>query len=254
MRISKWKPISEWKPASLSLPQVLEFMARNVRYLPDDIRGKTIVVIERMKPVTSRNLFRNQVKYQTVEEAVYFDKVPLGTANYSLSLEQNPHFKPFAEAVLQKIARMVLDSENHPVVIDDRFIYLIEPTPSGFMWLFKGDTYLMDSLSDNRKYSIEEMQLLILEYYDRDRQKWERLKRKYRSDTIEDVSYQRERIPESVRIEVWRRDGGKCARCGSREKLEYDHIVPVSKGGSNTARNIELLCESCNRKKSNNIQ
>ncbi|HAM96004.1 TPA: HNH endonuclease, partial [Candidatus Azambacteria bacterium] len=28
---------------------------------------------------------------------------------------------------------------------------------------------------------------------------------------------------------------------------------PVSKGGSTTARNIELLCESCNRKKSDKI-
>ena len=68
------------------------------------------------------------------------------------------------------------------------------------------------------------------------------------------VASNRERIPEEVRIAVWRRDGGKCARCGSRERLEYNHIVPVSKGGSNTARNIELLCESCNRKKSNNIE
>lgn len=63
----------------------------------------------------------------------------------------------------------------------------------------------------------------------------------------------RERIPEIVRHEVWRRDEGKCVSCGSREKLEFDHIIPVSKGGSNTARNIELLCESCNRKKSNKI-
>jgi 5-methylcytosine-specific restriction endonuclease McrA len=29
--------------------------------------------------------------------------------------------------------------------------------------------------------------------------------------------------------------------------------VPISKGGSNTARNIELLCEKCNRSKSNNV-
>ncbi|MBF0103144.1 MAG: HNH endonuclease, partial [Desulfobacterales bacterium] len=42
-------------------------------------------------------------------------------------------------------------------------------------------------------------------------------------------------------------------RCGSRENLEYDHIIPVSKGGSNTARNIELLCEKCNREKSDKI-
>ncbi len=67
------------------------------------------------------------------------------------------------------------------------------------------------------------------------------------------LTYQRTRIPEQVRIEVWRRDGGQCARCGSREKLEYDHIVPISRGGSNTARNIELLCESCNRSKGANI-
>jgi hypothetical protein len=35
----------------------------------------------------------------------------------------------------------------------------------------------------------------------------------------------------------------------TRKRLEFDHIVPVSKGGSNTERNIELLCESCNRRK-----
>ena len=68
----------------------------------------------------------------------------------------------------------------------------------------------------------------------------------------EDIA--RQPIPSAVRREVWRRDEGKCQRCGSREKLEYDHIVPVSRGGSNTARNIELLCESCNRTKSASIQ
>lgn len=59
----------------------------------------------------------------------------------------------------------------------------------------------------------------------------------------------RQPIPEHVRFEVWRRDQGRCVDCGSRERLEFDHIVPISKGGSNTARNIELRCESCNRRK-----
>jgi hypothetical protein len=59
----------------------------------------------------------------------------------------------------------------------------------------------------------------------------------------------RESIPESVRHEVWRRDQGRCVDCGSRERLEFDHIIPVSQGGSNTARNIELRCETCNRRK-----
>jgi 5-methylcytosine-specific restriction endonuclease McrA len=65
------------------------------------------------------------------------------------------------------------------------------------------------------------------------------------------VSPQRRREPirQRVRDEVWRRDQGRCVDCGSRERLEYDHIVPLSKGGSNTARNIELRCERCNRRK-----
>lgn len=60
-------------------------------------------------------------------------------------------------------------------------------------------------------------------------------------------------IPKEIRIEVWRRDSGKCVECSSQDKLEYDHIIPVSKGGSNTARNIRLLCEKCNRQKHDNI-
>ena len=63
----------------------------------------------------------------------------------------------------------------------------------------------------------------------------------------------RERIPESVRLFVWQRDGGKCIKCGNRERLEFDHIIPVSEGGSSTERNIQLLCETCNRKKGKNV-
>ena len=37
------------------------------------------------------------------------------------------------------------------------------------------------------------------------------------------------------------------------QKLEFDHLIPFSKGGSNTYRNIQLLCEPCNRSKSAKI-
>jgi hypothetical protein len=68
-----------------------------------------------------------------------------------------------------------------------------------------------------------------------------------------DRGKRREAIAERVRHEVWRRDDGRCVDCGSRERLEFDHIIPISKGGSNTARNIELRCEVCNRRKSATI-
>ncbi len=63
----------------------------------------------------------------------------------------------------------------------------------------------------------------------------------------------REPIPEKVKMYVWRRDGGRCVNCHSNQKLEFDHIIPVSKGGSNTTRNIQLLCENCNRSKNAKI-
>ena len=102
--------------------------------------------------------------------------------------------------------------------------------------------------------SDEENKLLILEFVDKERRKFERLKNKFSGIKPEELKYERTRIPESVRIAVWRRDQGKCAKCGGRENLEYDHIVPVSKGGGNTERNIELLCQNCNRSKSSRIE
>ena len=60
-------------------------------------------------------------------------------------------------------------------------------------------------------------------------------------------------ISQKVKDKVWNRDGGKCVECGSNEDLEFDHIIPHVKGGANTYRNIQLLCEPCNRKKSAKI-
>lgn len=61
------------------------------------------------------------------------------------------------------------------------------------------------------------------------------------------------RISQRVKDLVWNRDNGKCVECGSNENLEFDHIIPHSKGGANTYRNIQLLCEGCNRVKSDKI-
>lgn len=61
------------------------------------------------------------------------------------------------------------------------------------------------------------------------------------------------RISQDLKDKVWRRDEGKCVECSSNENLEFDHIIPHSKGGANTYRNIQLLCEKCNRSKSAKI-
>lgn len=63
----------------------------------------------------------------------------------------------------------------------------------------------------------------------------------------------RDPIPDDVKLLVWSRDGGACIRCGSKDQLHFDHIIPVAKGGSNLPVNIQLLCQTCNLKKSDKI-
>ena len=60
-------------------------------------------------------------------------------------------------------------------------------------------------------------------------------------------------IPDAVRREVWQRDGGKCVQCGAMDYLEFDHIIPHSRGGANTVKNIRVLCRRCNNIKSDRI-
>lgn len=44
-----------------------------------------------------------------------------------------------------------------------------------------------------------------------------------------------------------------CAECGSRDRIEIDHIIPVSRGGSHGVGNLQPLCYDCNRGKGNRL-
>jgi 5-methylcytosine-specific restriction endonuclease McrA len=63
----------------------------------------------------------------------------------------------------------------------------------------------------------------------------------------------REPIPDRVKTFVWQRDAGACVSCGARSRLEFDHTIPLSMGGSNTDRNLQVQCETCNRAKGRNL-
>ena len=120
-------------------------------------------------------------------------------------------------------------------------------------YVYKNNLYCFDA-SDI--HTPEEQRLLIKEHYFKQEKKFKRLQKEiqlFEKLESSDLPQSREPIPEDVRFFVWRRDGGKCAKCGSKENLEFDHIIPISKGGSSTERNIQLLCEKCNREKSNKI-
>ena len=70
-------------------------------------------------------------------------------------------------------------------------------------------------------------------------------------------SFDRNRVGTKHRCspEVWRkiceavknRDGHRCVRCGSTEKLTVDHIIPHSQGGSDLPSNLRTLCIICHK-------
>ena len=64
-------------------------------------------------------------------------------------------------------------------------------------------------------------------------------------------------IPRDVMLKVVRRDGQICQECNEPvrdDEVEFDHIIPFSKGGTSTPENLRLVHVACNRKKSDSLQ
>jgi 5-methylcytosine-specific restriction endonuclease McrA len=61
-------------------------------------------------------------------------------------------------------------------------------------------------------------------------------------------------VPAEIRRTVWHRNGGQCTfvsdagkRCDARKPLEYDHVIPVARGGETTVANLRLRCRVHNQ-------
>jgi HNH endonuclease len=59
-------------------------------------------------------------------------------------------------------------------------------------------------------------------------------------------------LPEHIRREVWIRNDGRCVDCGATSSLAFDHVLPLTVGGSNTAPNLELRCRPCQVRRRDN--
>lgn len=119
------------------------------------------------------------------------------------------------------------------------------------LWWF-GDEYYVE----NDGLSSEEVLLTLWDRLRKRQRKFEKLRAEAAAiDEAQVVieSQGRARISSEVKRIVFERDGGACAKCGATTDLQFDHIIPVSRGGNSSAANIQVLCGSCNRKKSDTI-
>lgn len=109
-------------------------------------------------------------------------------------------------------------------------------------WMFRGRFFWEDD-----GLEADEVMALV---HERERRLRRRIDRAKDMMAAEDATGpRREPIPEDVRREVFRRDGGRCAACGTDELLQFDHVIPVALGGASTPENLQLLCAPCNREK-----
>lgn len=91
---------------------------------------------------------------------------------------------------------------------------------------------------------------LLLDKFDRDRRKPRAGRPSKRSQ-----GRSSRHIPEAVKQEVWKRDGGQCTyvgegglRCSSRACMEFDHKKPFARGGrSDSPDNIRAMCRAHNQ-------
>jgi len=87
---------------------------------------------------------------------------------------------------------------------------------------------------------------------------------KFKLELIDEINFEESQdsdvsqtrmIPSQVKMEVWKRDKGRCRECGSKDNLHFDHIIPYSLGGSSLVpKNIQLLCARHNLSKKDKIQ
>jgi hypothetical protein len=87
--------------------------------------------------------------------------------------------------------------------------------------------------------------------YERERRRDRQLERARAVVAMESLPRQprREVIPREVKRAVFERDGGCCVECASNFEIQYDHIIPLVRGGANTVANLQILCATCNQKK-----
>ncbi len=115
-------------------------------------------------------------------------------------------------------------------------------------WLFEGRLY-----KDSDGLSANEVAALLITRTKQQRSRIERAKVLSASPNAFVGTSSRKAIPDDVKLIVWQRDRGKCVKCGTSVELQFDHIIPVSLGGSSTPENVQILCGRCNRTKSNSI-
>lgn len=145
------------------------------------------------------------------------------------------------EVLLRKMSRREFQDR---LEFQLRYPRLVSNTGGRRYWHYRNKFYW-----ENDVLKADQVHALITTREQRKNQQIERAQATVAMGSQPRSSTSRKRIPDDVKQYIWTRDGGECQSCGSTAELQFDHIIPVSMGGSNNTENLQILCGPCNRSK-----
>ncbi len=170
-----------------------------------------------------------------IEDPSFFDFVR------ELSDSYNVHFECLDE---------IVDFETYDENLDQKFKDWWERNEPNFRELF-------NKIADDVFYILFGNRMLLLKFNELVAEKV--ADTEFTEDNLNSSGkLKRKYIPKWVKKAVFLRDKGRCTKCSKDltgliavdTKQHYDHIVPLNQFGANDPSNMQLLCQSCNLKKS----
>lgn len=80
---------------------------------------------------------------------------------------------------------------------------------------------------------------------------------RYLTDRVYPGTALSDHMKRQLKEEHIKRYGPVCPRCGCRyaslDDFEVDHIIPIAQGGRNSVNNSQVICQACNREKSDKL-
>lgn len=151
--------------------------------------------------------------------------------------ERTPKGKPTQNAFFYEAAHRFQRGESSP-----ELVRVYEKIQRG-IWVFNGVFRLVNAWKEQRgSRSVFKFRLELVEGA--------------ASSSAQSIDLPHDRmIPTAVKLAVWKRDKGRCRKCGSRDNLHFDHLLPYSLGGTSLLEeNIQLLCARHNLEKRDRIE
>lgn len=113
----------------------------------------------------------------------------------------------------------------------------------------------------------EKRRIILSNWYNQNKEKFKYTQNRYRKTESFKINQKKHNAVRRARLNfsfiervdyknIFENSDKKCFYCKTSillKQVEFDHFIPISKGGKHEIKNIKISCLSCNRKKGSKI-